>query len=169
MNKEQIVGLVIRLFAVFLVVYSLRLMSSLFTFATVEPIDYISSAIIFLFGFSPILIAIILWRFPLAIASKLIPKPTETKHTSAWGETEIQIVAFSTLGLWVLSSAIPNAFYWVTLVNRIKSVSFGNTSLSPENVAGIVSTITQIILGFWLLMGSKGIVGLVRKLRHAGG
>lgn len=170
MNREQIVGLAVRLFAIFLVVYTLRYAMSLVSFATLDPPDYVSSAFIVLFGLAPILIAILLWRFPLTIASILIPQIKAGTKPVALGEVEAQVIAFSILGLWVLVSAIPDIFYWVTYVYRIKSVGFGQvrTELTPQNIAGIVSTIAQFILGVWLLLGSRGLVGMVQKLRHAG-
>lgn len=170
MNKEQIVGLAVRLFAVFLVVYTLRYAMSLVSFATLDPPDYVSSAFIVLIGLSPILIAIFLWRFPLAVASKLIPQTDASTKPGALDEVEFQVTAFSILGLWVLVSAIPDIFYWVTYVYRIKNIGFGQvrTELTPQNIASITSTIAEFILGVWLLLGSKGLVGMVRKLRHAG-
>lgn len=170
MNLEQMVGVAVRLFAVFLVAYTLRYATSLIAFAMVEPPDYINSTFILLFGFSPILIAIILWRFPLTVASKLIPKVTTgEKPKSPLSGPEIQVVAFSVLGLWLLASAIPDILYWIAYVYRIKSVSisFRNVELTPQNIGGMVSASAEFILGLWLLLGSKSIVGIVRRLRHA--
>jgi len=169
-NKEQIVGLAVRLFAIFLVVYTLRYATSLVSFATLDPPDYVSSAFILLFGLSPLLIAILLWRSPLTVASKLIPQTDAGTKPKALGEVEAQVIAFSILGLWLLVSAIPDIFYWVTYVYRIKSIGFGGvrTELTPQYIAGIASTIAELVLGAWLLFGSRGLVGLIRKFRYAG-
>jgi len=50
----------------------------------------------------------------------------------------------------------------------METVGFGNVELTPQNIGSIVSTIVELILGLWLLLGSKGVVGIVRRLRHAG-
>lgn len=168
MNKEQLVGLGVRLFAVFIVVYTLRYATSLIGFAMMDPPDYIAASFILLIGFSPVLIAILLWRFPLTVASKLIPKIKTSEKPRPLGEMELQVVAFSILGLWVLASAIPHIFYWITYVYRIKNVGFGNIELTPQNIGGIVSTVVELVLGVWLLLGAKGLVGIIRRLRHAG-
>ena len=168
MNKEQAVGLAVRLFAIFLVVYTMRYATSVVAFSILEPPDYISSGLILLVGFSPILIAILLWRFPLTVASKLMPEVTAKEKSKSLSETELQVVAFSTLGLWVFVSAIPDIFYWATYTYRFKNVGSGNTELTPQNIGGMVATAAQIVLGFALLLGSKGLVGLVRRLRNAG-
>jgi hypothetical protein len=72
------------------------------------------------------------------------------------------------MGLWVLTSAIPDIFYWVTFVYRIKSVNVGSTELTPENIGYIVSTIVELVIGFWLLFGSRGLLGVIRRARYAG-
>lgn len=168
MSKEQIVGLAVRLFAVFLIVYTLRYSGSVISLASLDSPGFWISALVMLFAFLPVVIAFLLWRFPLSVASALIPKATNREKPKPLSEPEIQVVAFSILGLWLLASAIPDVFYWVIYAYRMETVGFRNVELTPQNIAGIVSTTVELVLGLWLLLGSKGIVGIVRRLRHAG-
>ena len=134
-NKEQAVGLAVRLFAIFLVVYTLRYATSVVAFSILEPPDYIGSSLILLVGFSPILIAILLWRFPLTVASKLMPKVTAKEKSKVSSETELQVVAFSTLGLWVIVSAIPDTFYWAHTPTDSRALVSVIPKLTPKTLA----------------------------------
>ena len=168
MQLIQVVGLVVRLFAVFLVVYNLRYANSVIGFAVTRSPDFLGSALTLILGFIPMAVAILLWMFPLAIASKLVPEIKNTSTPNPVSKDELQIVAFSVLGLWILMSAIPDTFYWMTFVYRVNAIEIGKPQLSPENIAAMVSTGIELALGIWLLFGSQGISGLVRRFRYAG-
>jgi len=94
MNKEQIVGLAVRLFAVFLVVYTLRYATSIASFAIIKPPNFAISSLIILIGIFPLLIAFLLWCFPLKVASRLIPRAPEHEQAKPLSDSEIQVVAF---------------------------------------------------------------------------
>ena len=77
MHKEQIVGIAVRLFAVFLAIYALRYASGLIPYLADSSSYKISATFLFLIVLFPILAAILLWIFPLTIAAKLIPNIKE--------------------------------------------------------------------------------------------
>ena len=168
MHKEQVVGIAVRLFAIFLGLYTLRHVSGLLPYAAAPSPNNISFVFLFLFAFFPILAAILLWLFPLAVATKIIPNIKAKNATAPLDANGIEVVAFSVMGLWVLTSAIPDIFYWVTFAYRIKNANIGSTELSPENIGYIVSTIVELVIGFWLLFGSRGLLGVIRRARYAG-
>ena len=168
MNKEHVVGIAVRLFAIFLGLYTLRHVSGLLPYAAAPPPNYISFAFLFLLAAFPILAAILLWLFPLAVAAKIIPNIKAKGTPAPLDAGGIEVVAFSVMGLWVLTFAIPDIFYWVTFVYRVKSVNVGSTELTPENIGYIVSTIVELVIGFWLLFGSRGLLGVIRRARYAG-
>jgi hypothetical protein len=116
----------------------------------------------------PILAAILLWFFPLTVAGKLIPDTKPEELPIALSGTEIETVAFSILGLWILATAIPDIFHWATFGYLVKASGVGRAQLTPENIGNIVGTVVELVIGFWLLFGSKGIAGLIRRYRYAG-
>lgn len=73
MHKEQIVGLAVRLFAIFLGFYTLRHASSLLPYVLAPPPNNISLMFAGAVVLPPILAAVLMWYFPLALANKLIP------------------------------------------------------------------------------------------------
>lgn len=167
MQKEEVVGIAVRLFAIFLFLYTLRYVSGLLPLAAAPPPNNVSLMFIFLLGLFPILAAVLLWFFPLTVAGRIIPNIKSKTSTSKLSAGEIEVVAFSVMGLWVLTFAIPDTFYWVTFVLLLKNVEVGNVHLTPDNIASIVTTIVELAIGFWLLFGSRGVFAIVRRFRQA--
>lgn len=168
MNKEQVVGIAVRLFAIFLGLYTLWQVSSLLPLISNPPPNNFSLTFIFLMAAPLILTAMLLWRFPLIVAAKIIPDVRMKNPATPLDAGSIGVVAFSVMGLWVLATAVPDIVYWFIFIYRTKSVDIGDPTLSPANIAGLVSTIVELVIGFWLLFGSKGILGLIRLARYAG-
>ncbi len=163
MQKEQIVGLAVRLFAIFLVVYTIRYGSSLLPMT--RPPNNVSFLLLAGFTVPLLLAALLLWIFPLTIAGTILPEIKTSGSSVPLEVGEIQIVAFSILGLWVLSTAVPDIFYWSTFVYLAKGIEF---SLTPEHIGNIVVTVIEIIIGVWLVFGAKGLRGLRRLVRISG-
>ena len=168
MPKGQVVGIAVRLFAIFLALETLRYASSLLPYAAAPPPNNISFVFIGTLALFPILAAVLLWFFPLSVAAKLIPDIKSQGQHGPLGAGGIEVVAFSVLGLWVLTTAIRDIFYWVTFVYQVKNSGLGNADLSPDNVGNIVATVVELVIGFWLLLGSKGLLGVIRRARQAG-
>ena len=168
MHKEQIVGVAVRLFAVFLVIYVLRNASEIMPYLADSSPYKISVTFLFLIVLFPILAAVLLWLFPLTIAAKIIPDIKAKKPPKTLEGGEIELVAFSILGLWVLTGAIPDIFHWGTFVYMVKNSEAARVELSPDNIGNIVATVVELVIGFWLLFSSKGIIGILRRLRNAG-
>lgn len=168
MRKEQIVGIAVRLFAIFLALYTVRYASFLFPRATLPPPNNVSFLFIFVLALFPILAALLLWFFPLTVAAKIIPDIKAKEKVASLGAAEIEVVAFSVMGLWVLTGAIPGTLNWVTFFAIwLANYGAGTLELSPDNIANIIDTIVELIIGFWLLLGSRGLLGIIRHLRQA--
>lgn len=168
MHKEQVVGIAVRLFAIFIGLYTLRHVITLIPHVSAPPPNNFSLMFIFLLATPLMLAAILLWRFPLVVAAKIIPDVRTKNLVTPLNADSIGIVAFSVMGLWVLATAVPDIVYWITFIYRIKSIEIGNPTLPPEKIAGLVSTIVELAIGFWLLFGSRGILGLIKLARYAG-
>lgn len=167
MKKEEIVAIAVRLFAIFLFVYAVRMVPGMVVLIRqeVESIDFIFGLV---FLASHLLVALLLWVFALAIARTLLPggKPGKAPARLALGD--IQAVAFSVMGLWVLASAVPDIFYWGSFLYQTNVSGWGYRELSPENTGNIVSTLVELAIGLWLLFGARGLAGLVKMARGTG-
>jgi hypothetical protein len=167
-HKEQIVGLAVRLFAIFLAFYTLRDASSLLAYISAPPPNNISLVFAGALVLPPILAAVLMWYFPLALANKLIPDIKTKDAPVPLDAGGIETVAFTIMGLWVLTNAIPDIFHWAIYVYQVKNKHFGFADFAPEHIGNIVSTVVEFVIGFWLLFGSRGLLGLIRRARHAG-
>ena len=168
MHKEQIVGLAVRLSAIFLGLYTLRYASSWLPYISAPPPNDISLVFASAIILPPILAAVLMWFFPLALANKLIPDIKTKDAPVPLDPGSIEVVAFSVMGLWVLTTAIPDIFHWATYVYQVKNKHFGYFELTSENIGNIVSTVVELVIGFWLLFGARGLLGVIRRARHAG-
>lgn len=168
MRKEQVVGLALRLFAIFLFIQALRQAAALIPYLADSATARVSLSLVVVSTLVPVAIAVFLWLLPLTIATKLIPGVNAKEPRSTLTATEIASVAFPVLGLWVLTSAVPDTFYWAMFIYIVKSSDVGRPELSPENIGNIVATVVELLIGFWLLLGSKGVFGLLKRLRYAG-
>lgn len=151
MQKEQLVAVAIRVFAIFIVIYTIRYGASLLPI--LESKDPPSASWVF-FGFfviPPLLATAILWLFPLTVARGLLPKVSTSGPNDTLGIDQFQIVALSILGIWVLCAALPDVFYWIIFVYLMNRSEMGE--LTPDHIGNILATGMELAIGFWLVLG----------------
>jgi hypothetical protein len=51
---------------------------------------------------------------------------------------------------------------------RVKAMAVGSPGLVPDHIGYMVATVVELAIGFWLLFGSKGLIGIIRRARQAG-
>lgn len=166
MKLEHIVGLAVRLFSITLALYALRNAISFFPYFydqawRTEAYAYLALMVFFLF------LALFLWHFPLTIAKRLITfKDSGEDCVDSVTADQLQIVGFTTLGIYLLFNVLSDVVYWLSILfisNRNKSVT---TELSPDQLSNMVSTGIELIFVLFLLLGTTGITHLLRKLRY---
>ncbi|MFA7585630.1 MAG: hypothetical protein WCY11_05450 [Novosphingobium sp.] len=166
MANVQIVGLGVRIFTIWLALYVLRHVPSLWSLNTNEFGDPKTAVIVLIVGALLVVLIVFLWIFPLTVARKLIPRAALDEPTTLPID-QIQAVGFCLLGLWLIASAVPNVFFWMVMVyqsNRPESL----LSLEPRNYASMTYTVTEFSIGAWLVFGARGLLGLMRWARTAG-
>ncbi|HEB58019.1 MAG TPA: hypothetical protein ENJ01_02240 [Gammaproteobacteria bacterium] len=155
MSNEQIIGLGVRLFAIFLFVLSIdKLMNLLFWLGQGEAINVsavIYSAIVAIVVF---LVCLVLWFFPMTTAGKLLP--AEQSNSTPVNLERITIIGFVLMGLWVLTNAISDAIYWFVFVNAAETYG-GWYGLDIDARASIIATVVEVLMGLWLVLGARGL------------
>jgi hypothetical protein len=170
MSREDVVAVALRLFALFLLISVVRFVGT----GAVQPPGAETSAGSMLgwllLASTPVLaFAAFLWFFPLTVASKLLPVMREPRPALRADAIEVEGIAFTLLGLWLLAGAISDAIYYATfllVVSRMDAPPWDVTP--PETVAGLISTGAQLLIGVWLLLGSRGLMHVLRRWRYAG-
>ena len=165
MNIAQVVALGIRLFCIWLAMYLLVQVPTALTYHAREGTDalIIADVVIFIILIG---VTIALWRFPLAVAQKLLPKAALDQPTHLQVD-QVQSAAFCLLGLWMLSEAIPQASYTAVILYYATRPN-AMMVLEPRNYAAMVRMVVEFGLGLWLLFGARGLLGIVRWARYAG-
>ena len=168
MTSAQIVGLGVRLFAIWLVVSLLRHIPGIWRFNVSDAAggDSSTNVVIVVVAVLILALAAAIWFFPLTVANKLIPRSTRTDHIHVPIE-QAESIGFSLLGLWVLTNSVPDSFYWIFMAfqaSRPNSI----LELRASEYSYMVATAVEVILGIWLLFGAQGLRRLLRWARTAG-
>jgi len=167
MDKKYIVALGIRIAALFYIIYIIRDGSAfLYTMVKLQEETNWTFIATIILGIL-ILIGVIILKFPLFFAGKLLPNSSEYNTNKNYGLEDIQMVAFTIVGLLVLVRALPDIIYWLIVMLEYRS-EIPITELRPEDIGNIYATILELMIGFWLLFGAKGLRKILHSFRYAG-
>jgi hypothetical protein len=165
MTNAQIVALGVRLFAIWLAFYLLRHVPAMWVFGNQQP-DSGFNATVVVVSVVLVLLTIALWMFPLAVARKLLPTATLDQPTPLPVE-QLERAGFCLLGLWVLTEAVPRLIYAAVMFFYSRRPD-PSVDLGPSYYADLIYSAVTLILGVWLLLGAKGLLGVLRWARSAG-
>ena len=169
MNKNEFLALAIRLFGIFLLVAIIR-DSSAFIFTMMNFGEgnntwiLVSSIIISIF----VLGTLILIKFPLTIAGKIMPKSDSKEPIISFNKDELQYVGFTIIGMFLLVRALPDLFYWASFVFQVNVVTDPPITITAENKSNMISTACEIIIGITVLFGANGLQNIIYKIRTLG-
>lgn len=134
---------------------------------------YLPSDVIALFlrdAFFPLLFAYLLIQHTETVQSWLkIPESVEPLESP-----ELEQIGLSILGMFLFFSSLSDLAYHFAELWRFQDAFGVNTSvesarivlLNPEKYALMVATVVELIFALYLLVGSKGLVKVLEKLRH---
>lgn len=156
MKVHHYVGIGIKLFAIWLFLFSIQNMAFFLEnliYGTVQGMG--ASLTISSITYLPwLLLSIILWNFPLSIAKKIIPLESEI-NPEGISTGSLLAVLISAISLFFLYNSIMDGVYWVTLINLNGSGSYA--AFNPENKASIFATGVEFIAAALLLFNSRKI------------
>lgn len=166
MSPHQTIAVAVRLFALWLGVYTVRSTSALFLGggATIysKPLDSKGLAISGIIGILTLLMAIVLWFFPLTVAKKLL----SPSAAAAPAETRDSWLAMgcALIGLWLLATSVPaivrDAMYLYS--------SFPEGDDFAEFKRWLAYRGVEVLIALGLIFGSSGFVKLFLWARTAG-
>jgi hypothetical protein len=168
MKLEQVVAIAVRLFALVVLIYSIRNGVSLVPYFYEQGWEgesyFFAAAMVLLF-----IVSILLWKFPLSVARGLVKfkEPGEADAPSVSAE-QIQIVGFSILGLYLLFYVLSDIVYWVIIWFANQRNTTVSIELPIDQIGAMVSTVIEFIFVLFLLVGGKRIAEVLRKVRYGG-
>ena len=117
----------------------------------------------------PILIGLLLIYFPSTMATSVLK--VQGAEVNAEDIRPLQRVAFSTLGLWLALYAIIDAVYFwgktrLYFQYMEDMPAYGKApALPPDDFGGLLSCAVQLVIGVCLLLGSRGLVNMLVRIR----
>lgn len=164
MSREDILTVALRLFAIYLVIGALQLMGQ----ASATDIDIPTGSLIVAIILSiifPLLIAALLWLLPLRIAAILLPGINQQHTTLSSGTAPALEIGCILIGLWLLASSLSDSTYWVITLIAALNNEWGLQIIPISDLASMAATLMQLVLSAWLLLGYRGILKFVRRMR----
>jgi len=67
----------------------------------------------------------------------------------------------------VLVVAKPDFIYWISFVYILEHSELVAGALLPENKTKILATVVELLIDILLVVGSEGLLGLVKRIRFA--
>lgn len=169
MTGKQFVALGVRLFAVWVIIGLLEAVPGAFFFldngSPPAPDGY--KAAIIAIAAALALIATLLWRFPLAVARKLLPRQALDATVALPASEPIERAGFCLLGLWLLIQAVPRLVFDAIRL-KLYFAPGSTLELRPEDYANVAAHCVELALAVWLLLGAKGLRGVLRWARTVG-
>lgn len=158
MTKVEIVGLGIRLFAIFIAFYVLR---QLPYFSFYELSDT-SSLLVLVYVVFIVVTVLFMWFFPKSIAAKILPQVKDGAPATVWSEAQVLAIGCTLIGIFTLIQAIPDVTYWVSVFILRPSLPYYEP-LKPESFFNLARLATELALALWLVLGSSGIAAFLQR------
>jgi len=146
MTPQQIVGLAVRLFALYLIVIALQF----FTTVSIANEKQSGVTLLYLAPVLPLLLALLLWRFPMFVAHKLVPRTHDT-NTLRMPARELTAAASAIIGLLALLGSLPFLFGFGVFIlynggHEAFAVYFSGRDLE------ILTIVFQCVFGLFLVI-----------------
>ena len=166
MTSRQFVALGVRLFCIWLAIYILRYAPAFWLLgqqssSTPSRTPVVVGTLIL------VAIVIALWLLPLTVARRLLPRSALDQPISLPAHEQIEQAGFCLLGLWLLTQAIPSLVF-EGFVFYLYTRPGSTLGLRPEEYAALARALVELALAIWMLLGAKGLLGIVRWARTAG-
>jgi hypothetical protein len=119
----------------------------------------------------PLSLAAIVWLFAHRLAHLVMARPGQPVFESDIAPSEWQTLAFSVIGLWfVLTGVLDVVYYFFRwfAIRRMIPGSLGETMYPEDFWVGWVVSGIQVVLGLVVMLGARGLVGWLRRVRYAG-
>lgn len=168
MTPHQLLIVAIRLLALIWFLYTVANVGTFY--ATILEFEDLNLGLGMLWasGLLQLAACVFLWVFPATLASKLLRDGSQA--ISSFGSIEHwhALVPIG-VGLWVLARAVSDLGYWLTfLVLRGRDEMLQRVALDAYQIAGMVATLIELVVGTWLLLSGPAITALLLRARVAG-
>jgi Ca2+/Na+ antiporter len=123
------------------------------------------------FGLAFAVICFILIKFPLTVSRWLLPKSKDDEPVFNGSIDDLRIAAFTIIGVYIVSWAIPDLFYNVSMLVKLQSETAVKLYSSDSIIDFMIRTgmtVLEIFIGLYLCLQAKGLNNLILKFRGLG-
>ncbi len=162
MTAQQLFGTAIRLFAIWLALTSVAYFSTIPSVIAASSGGTVAPVIgAYVVGALFIMVAALLWFFPMFVAHKLIPKTNHTNTLNLSG-AELARTGAGILGLWLVVKAVPT-FAWV-LFRAFAFVGMGSafSALTPELKIEFSVSLVELVMGVLFVVKADVLARIIR-------
>jgi len=114
-----------------------------------------------------LVVCVVLWLFPVGVAGKLLPDadnpPAQPSSADEWFSVGCRL-----LGLWTVVDTLPSLFFYYLPVGIVSKHPDMAGVWHEDYKWSVASLIAEVVLGIWLLLGARGLLGLLRWARSVG-
>jgi hypothetical protein len=163
MTPQQIVGLAVRLFAIWLVIMAVQAVGM----ATAMAEQPGATSTFAPYGFAAlfVVVAILLWVFPMVVAHKLVPR-TRFEDTLRVPANDLLVVACVVLGLWdIVARAVPAITYYISIAAFWLKNGQPIATLEESRHIGFLIGLIHLAIGLLLTLRAREVAAYV--LPHA--
>lgn len=166
MSNREISSLACKILAVFLMIQGISAIANVLTYYIASPnlgVERASNIIAPLIFY--VLGGVLLWIFSnkLSIIMAKDETPSEFTEHSRITAGDLQRISFSVIGLYFIGSAIPQL---ITVLANFYSIDKQDFPISL--LPNVIGSLSRLILGLVIFLGSQGLVNFLKALREAG-
>lgn len=159
MTPQQLLGTAVRLFSIWMALSSVAYFAAIPSALSSDPLGENSVALSYAVGVGYVLVAVLLWFFPMFVAHKLVPQTSHTNRLELSG-FQLARVGVGILGLWLLAKAVPT-LSWV-LFRSFLFVQTGSTisALTPELKVEIGVAVVELLIALFFIVKSASLANM---------
>lgn len=171
MKPIHYLGLVVRLFAIWLFISGVAEVVSFFEMKSAGKASSMPSFIVMLITLIPIIASVYLWFFPLTVAQKLLGQ--EEKEFEPVNPKSLLTIFVASIGLFFLFRSFIDGVFWLSFYAGYLSggshmmtsaeVAFFN-AIAASDKAAIISTIVELVIALLLVVKCRSIAGLMARI-----
>ena len=112
-----------------------------------------------------VVISILLWIFAGKVANCFVGEEESVEITQSVNYDKVQSIGFSIVGVFVVANALPDlvgCIYQIAETNKMGMDYYG------IYIEKTISVGLKCIIGIWLILGGRGIVNILKKVRGGG-
>ena len=178
MTKKEIVSLSLKLAGIYCLIMAISHLS----FAIMSVVSFlrgqgfwdmltsITPFVLLLLSFTPVVLLLLFGVyliFSSKLPSKMASSMIQEEKTTSFTFQDIQVLAFSIIGVWLLSSAVPTFIQAIVRITVRHLTSQQSVPVFRDNyfISQIVAAVLKLALGIYLFSGGKGLARLWQKFQ----